>query len=325
MSAPAKKPTWSDFNRELGRIRVLTEGNSWLHVIEAERKSDGGKFLRLAKYLRTFNIRSPQQLGGVIIGLEEAAEEIGWQTGLGDYLKGTRLVSEKKGDTKESQKLRERLKKARKRNMEYRETIDRLEVSSFKEDLRDFQAKLKANVGETGIHKWLEERMWVFGSEYLHSQPISCSEVGWVNSRFDFFLQRYDSFFDIIELKSPTSKLFKRSSLSKSRLFPSRESPISADLQKAISQMIGYLETATLSASLLQAMKGIYILKPKGIIVIGRNTDEEVKAKRTLNSYLHTIEVLTYDDLYAKAREFIQLLNQRKPRPMVAPKPMKSK
>jgi len=317
LSTPAK-PTWADFNNELGRVRVTSSAKGWLHVILAERKSDGAKFLRLAKYLRTFNIRSPEQLGGIILGLEEAAEELGWPTGIADYLKSIRVISEKKTNDKETQELRERLRRARQRMSEMRETILRSEVSAFKKELKEFETKLKSQVGETEIHKWLKDKMWVFGTDYLHNQPIPCSEVGWINSRFDFFVQRYDTFYDVIELKSPTAKLFKQSSLKQSRLAPSRESPITVELQKAISQMIGYLETATLSAGLLRDLKGIYIHKPRGVIVIGRDTEDGRKAKKTLNSYLNTIEVWTYDDLYSKAKEFVQLLSQRKPTKLVS-------
>ena len=65
-----KPQKWDDFNKELGRVKVSSSGKGWLHVILAERKSDGAKILRLAKYLRTFNIKSPEQLGVIIMCLE---------------------------------------------------------------------------------------------------------------------------------------------------------------------------------------------------------------------------------------------------------------
>ena len=65
---------------------------------------------------------------------------------------------------------------------------------------------------------------------------------------------------------------------------------------------------------------GIFVHKPKGTIVIGRTHPDEKEAIRTLNSYLHQIEVLTYDDLLNRAKEFVGLITAtRNPKPTPEP------
>ena len=125
-----------------------------------------------------------------------------------------------------------------------------------------------------------------------------------------------DSFFDNIELISSSAKLFVRKKSVAERIFPSRDSPLSTDLQKSISQMMGYLERAALYENAVLRDRGILVHKPKGVIVIGRTMEDEKEAVRTLNSYLHQIEVLTYDDLLYRAREFVIIITKiRKPTP----------
>ena len=69
-----------------------------------------------------------------------------------------------------------------------------------------------------------------------------------------------------------------------------------AEVGKAISQTIHYLESK----------KGPYKLL-KGIVIIGRKREIEDKFIETFNSYLHGIEVLTYDDIYDNTRKIIDI------------------
>jgi hypothetical protein len=129
-------------------------------------------------------------------------------------------------------------------------------------------------------------------------------------------LQRYDTFYDIFEIKQPSVDLFRekpgRQSISEALISATRESPISNDLRDAISQMIGYLESAEIWANSLFRAKGILLHKPKGMIVIGRSKKSELQAIRTLNFYLNHFEIITYDDLLNKGKEFVKMIERRK-------------
>lgn len=310
-----KPQKWDDFNKELGRVRVYAPDTTWIHVVLAQRRNDLGYFLRLSKFRQAFNVNSPEDLASITLALEEAAEAIGWTSGMDNFI---RTVNKTKFRSKEDEEtikhLRARVRKYFQDKTVLKQELLRSQLPTFKEDLAEFKKKLDANLPETEMHAWLKDRVWVFGTDYLNQQPKSFSEVGWMKSRFDFFLQRVDSFFDVIELKSPSVKLFVRKKHVGERIFPSRDSPLSTNLQKSISQMIGYLERAALYENAVLRDRGILVHKPKGVIVIGRTEVDEKEAVRTLNSYLHQIEILTYDDLLYRAREFVSVITKiRKP------------
>ena len=312
-----RSPKWDDFNKELGRVKVYAPDTSWIHIILAQRKEDLGCFLRLSKFRQAFNVNSPEDLASITFALEEAAEALGWTSGLNNFIKSVNKKKfRSKADEETIKHLRQRVRKYFQDRTTLRQEVLRYQLPSFKEDLAEFKTKLDSRVSETAIHDWLRERVWVFGTDYVNQQPKSFSEVGWVRSRFDFFLQRVDSFFDIVELKSPVAKLFVRKEGSEERIFPSRSSPLSSELQKSISQMMGYLERAALYENTMLRDRGILVHKPKGIIVIGRTQTDEREAVRTLNSYLHQIEILTYDDLMNRGKELVSIITKlRKPIP----------
>ena len=91
----------------------------------------------------------------------------------------------------------------------------------------------------------------------------------------------------------------------------SRKYVMSADLKNAISQVIGYLEEYEIDKTNIKWDKGITIHKPKGIIVIGRTKNENKRALKSLNSYLHDIEILTYSDIVEIANNFIKLIETK--------------
>ena len=272
----------------------------------------------MLRYRQQFNIGSPEQLGTIVLALEEAAEQLGWSGGMASFITSVgKFKFETKAQEDKVKQLQGRIKKYIQANYAMKQTLLKAQLPAFKEDLLEFKRRLDSKVTETEMHEWLKERTWIFGSDYMNQQPMSFSEVGWPGgSRFDFFLQRVDTFFDIMEMKSPAAKLFSHEGPSNIQSnFPSRESPISRDLQKAISQMIGYLERATIYNSAFLQDKGVLVLKPKGIIIIGRSLQNEVRAIKTLNAYLNQIEVLTYDGLLAKAREFVSTITKIRNRP----------
>ena len=164
---------------------------------------------------------------------------------------------------------------------------------------------------EEDIQKWLKSHQWVLGVEYMESQPIEkVSQFSFDDSRFDFFMQRFDTFFDIIELKKPSAKLFTGSGITED---VSRTKPMSKELGAAISQMIHYIELANRRKKELKEDCKIDIYKPRGLIIIGRTNanKDDSKRLRSVVSYLVNIEVLSYDMLYRKARTFLKHIKNR--------------
>jgi len=149
--------------------------------------------------------------------------------------------------------------------------------------------------------------MWLLGDEYVYQQPIPISQFPMWTSKLDFFVKRYDGFYDIVEIKKASAELFTGLDKTDHKLLtPTRESPMSGDLKDAISQIINYLEQAnTLGDSLHKLNENIKIHKPRGYIIIGREDAKYKDAITTVNDYLNNIEILTYDRLYEKAKGFV--------------------
>jgi hypothetical protein len=162
------------------------------------------------------------------------------------------------------------------------------------------------------IQNWLFEHQWVFGPNYLDGSREELDRIG---NQIDFVLQRYDTFYDIIELKLPSAKLFIGTGEKKSQKRLSRKFKISGEVKDAISQLFGYLEEFELDKTnkfYEDPKKDMY--KPKGIIVIGRSQGNEKRALKTVNAYLHGIEIYTYDDLLNSAENFVRLIKGKKRR-----------
>lgn len=94
----------------------------------------------------------------------------------------------------------------------------------------------------------------------------------------------------VVELKRPFKQLVTDT-------YRGKDKPvIVSEVGKAISQAIHYLETKKSPYRSL-----------KGLVIIGRKGDLKDGFTKTFNSYLHGIEVLTYDDIYERAKDVIDI------------------
>ncbi|USN45757.1 MAG: DUF4263 domain-containing protein [Candidatus Woesearchaeota archaeon] len=262
-----------------------------------------------------FIIKNPKHLQIVEDLLEKAKKVAGWDSeSLDEDLKKT--ITQKD----ELKKLKQ---KNQKQKESYKKTVDKLmlELSDlrneqltinleiFKEDLKVFKKLLdNPKEDEKKIQEWLFQHPWVFGPNYLENSKEEITRTG---DRIDFLLERYDTYFDIIELKLPSHDLFLKKSNKDKDI--SREYTMGAKVKDAISQLIGYLETYELdkTSKYWDSNSKISIHKPKGILVIGRTTKENSRSLKTLNSYLHNIEILTYDDIINVGNNFIKIIQNR--------------
>lgn len=188
-----------------------------------------------------------------------------------------------------------------------RERLISMDISKFEEGLKEFKILYSNPHKEEDLQKILEQNTWLLGDEYVYQQPIPISQFPMWTSKLDFFVKRYDGFYDIVEIKKADAELFTGLEKTEHKLLaPTRESPMSGELKNAISQIINYLEQAnTLGDSLHKLNDTINIHKPRGYIIIGREDEKYKNAITTINYYLNNIEILTYDRLYEKARGFV--------------------
>lgn len=164
-------------------------------------------------------------------------------------------------------------------------------------------AKLQALIEDAGVEeefqRLLDQNWWMLGSHYVER----IERRKWTNEEtIDIMLRSADSYFDIIELKRSNALLFKRDH---------GKWIVSSEVSDAINQAAHYIsEIERERATLFQRYKvDLYKLKAKVLIGAICEDDEDVEdrraALRMLNSHLHRIEVITYDELVRIAENVV--------------------
>jgi Domain of unknown function (DUF4263) len=159
----------------------------------------------------------------------------------------------------------------------------------YERAIADLQQIMDANAPEQTFQEFLEANVWVFGSG--HGELIDKRTLV-LGAQQDYILRNTaDGYLDVVEIKTT---LEGRSPLNADRQF---FYPCST-LSKAIGQMARYLRELENERHRILAVNRLDFVRPRGLIVIGRDsTIEHTEALRLLNSHLHHIEVLTYDQL----------------------------
>ena len=150
------------------------------------------------------------------------------------------------------------------------------------------------------FQKWLKLNTWVFGTEYI--KTFDTRKIG-IHSEADFIVESLDGFTDLIELKKSSVVLFEKD-VSRNCYYPSK------DLAQVIGQAIHYIKVMEDHRAILKEGDDLDILKPRVKVVIGRSSNlnyEERKALRLLNSTLHGIEIITYDEILARAKKIVSI------------------
>lgn len=143
---------------------------------------------------------------------------------------------------------------------------------------------------ENDIQKHLEENPWMFGSEY--SELLD--RRAWTrDDRLDFMLRRtVDNFLEVVEIKTPFKEPLLLHDKSHDSYYPS------AKLSTVLGQVMRYIEEIERDRDSIRSKDRCDTLKIRARIIIGRDGSEEQQmALRNLNSHLHRIEVITFDQL----------------------------
>jgi vacuolar-type H+-ATPase subunit I/STV1 len=150
---------------------------------------------------------------------------------------------------------------------------------------------------ETKIHKFIHEERpyWLFGLEYIHMASKVSFPPNKKDYEFDLMLQRYDNFFDLVELKGPNEKLFRQKT--KNRYQPGTK------LAEALGQVFKYIHICDTTPSIKD------LLKPKAFIVIGNENTDDANERRIFSSFLNNVEVLTYTDLLTRGKKLLEYID----------------
>lgn len=177
----------------------------------------------------------------------------------------------------------------------------------FESKLNEFKTLIDSDVDEVKVRNFLFDYIWILDFQYMSYRKKKEEEVSTGDT--DISLLNDELGIEravVVELKRPSKQVV-------SDTYRGKDKPvIVSEVGKAISQAIHYLES---KKSPYRSLKGIVIIGRKGNL-----KDEFIK---TFNFYLHGIEVLTYDDIYERAKDVISIFksNQEKASTDIIPVP----
>ncbi|MCM1440612.1 MAG: DUF4263 domain-containing protein [Roseburia sp.] len=215
--------------------------------------------------------------------LEEETDQISFINSIMKNGTLSRLIGEKKIDINEFTFLKNTIR-----------------IFEIEDAITKFEKLLEISDAEKDFEDWCAENYWVFGNYYVATDKIhQISNAERVDCLIKNVINQYR---DIIEFKKPSFDVLCYDTGHQNYYF-------SAEVSKAISQVINYSDIFTLEAhNGLHRHEEIVSYYPQSIIVIGRSIDfnaEQIKAMHALNSRLNGICVKTYDDLLAQAKALL--------------------
>lgn len=147
---------------------------------------------------------------------------------------------------------------------------------------------------ERELQSWFEDHPWIFGSEYVGREPRRQFDI---EAQGDFIMRTADGFIDLFELKRPSAAVLAWDD-------SHRTWRPAADLAIALGQSLNYLEKLDDQKLVLRERYGLPVIYPRVRIVIGRSVEwdrDRQRALRRLNAHLAGVEVLTFDQIIARA------------------------
>lgn len=180
-----------------------------------------------------------------------------------------------------------------------------------KAKVEEFRKALARNEDEHFWQRFLKENDWMFGTACV--EVISERRLD-IHHTTDFPLKTHGGFMDIVEIKRPASPFWTNAKDGGYYKYRGKYLIPNPELQGAIAQMTKYIlqaEKRVNDADYIRDHDGAIPLKPRGIVIHGKSQDwkeEEWEAYRLLNDELHTVQVLTFDQLLAQAERLIAIM-----------------
>jgi hypothetical protein len=176
-----------------------------------------------------------------------------------------------------------------------------VELVQAVEDLRE--ALNTGEISERFYQEWCEAHSWAFGNAYAMRDDVRVIALG---DQVDLLMkQTANGLRDIFELKRPDMRPLLYDSSHKCYYW-------SADASKAIGQCHRYIDAFhDYARGGLRDHRDVVGYHPRSFIVQGRSNDwneDQVWALHGLNSRLHGVQLMTYDQLLAQAEKLIEML-----------------
>jgi hypothetical protein len=180
-----------------------------------------------------------------------------------------------------------------------------------KKVLDELQERLQASYSETNgddsWQSWISKNNWLFGVNY--KKPVEKAKINLSGIMPDFLYPTIDGFVDVLEIKLPKDDVLVEDTSHKESWKWTPET------NSAIGQVVNYLtEIDRLRFENEHKIQNetdqkVLFLKPRAFILIGNSkkwVETKKEALRKLNYYLHSIEIITYQDLLDRGNQFIQ-------------------
>lgn len=155
---------------------------------------------------------------------------------------------------------------------------------------------------ETDLQRFIERHPWLISLDYTSITPRRVVPRG----ELDFCLERFDGYYDILELKGPSEPIVSHSGSSGQLPPPANAYRLGRSLANALAQVHVYRDVFASGSTLLQEQYGLQQPRdPRFVVVIGRRSDmteDAVRVLHQLNLSLHRVEILPYDHLGERAR-----------------------
>lgn len=296
-------PIFKYRNQFIARYGENSEGRSYLEFskfgplpIDVQRKITGKLINTYSQRLRIYKASHWGKLKYIAETVLFPA--IGWSVAdsqtdveFSVLQKLTKQVKEQSSELTEKKKVISELVK----NIAlYRDQNLRNRIPEFKKILFEFKQLIRAKKTEPSYQKFLKNNFWIFGLEYISVKP---QKMAGATNKPDFSLERYDKFRDIVEIKRPHDEVFVK--------FRNNRFHQSKKLKEALAEVMDYVDYFLKHVNDEAMEFGENYYKPKAIIVIGQTKEFKEKI-RQLNSFLHRIEIVTYNDLVKRAEKIIE-------------------
>jgi hypothetical protein len=173
----------------------------------------------------------------------------------------------------------------------------RKNATYFRHRLDEFKAKVHGDASEDDLQQSLFNNLWLLDFQYLGYHKVKEEPTGVGNADITLYKDSYGiERLVLIEMKKPTKKLTETS-------YRGPKKPvIRAEVGKAISQAIHYLDRMKKSNR-----------TATGIVIFGRKMDDRDGFIDRFNQYLHGVQVMTYDEICARAEVTIDAFDTPAP------------
>jgi Domain of unknown function (DUF4263) len=195
-------------------------------------------------------------------------------------------------------------------------SVRTLQATTQIHTLRQLADNLVAEMARPHPESWWQSyiKTNIFLMQQGYIKALDKMNVAVGDQKFpDFCMVTHDNYLDILEIKKPNTSLLKHDGSRDNFYWDS-------EMAKAISQTENYIEQVASKAAevrsyLLDKEKlDIKVIRPRGIILCGDarsfGSPKERADFRLLSQGIKSITVLTYDELFTRLSNYIQVLEQ---------------